>query len=77
MLKRFLVGLCIVVFHALLGSWSPKANAQIQNGSVFNSEGPGPETGPSAVIQGNDNPPNGSAASSGGLIPLATSQTQP
>jgi len=63
-LKRFLIVLCMVVFHALLGAW-PKADAQgapVQYGSVFNSEGPGPSTGPSAVIQGNDNPPNGSAA---------------
>src|SRR5258708_15903369 len=61
MSTRFLVALCIVVFHALLGSW-PEAHAQVQNGSVFNSEGPGPNTGPSGEIQTKDDPPDGSTA---------------
>ena len=76
-LKRFLIALCIVVFHALLDAW-PKADAQgapVQNGSVFDSEGPGPSTGPSAVIQGNDNPPNGSAA--GAIQAIAADPSRP
>lgn len=63
-LKRFLNALCMVVFHALLGVW-PKADARgapVQNGSVFNSEGPGPSTGPSNIIASNDNPTNGTTA---------------
>ena len=49
MLKRFRVALCIVVIHGFFGTW-PKADAQVgtpvQHGSMFNSEGPGPGTGP-------------------------------
>jgi hypothetical protein len=59
--RRFLVALCIVVFYALLAT-RPEADAQVQNGSVFNSEGPAPNTGPAFAIQSGDNPPNGSTA---------------
>ena len=61
---RFLVALALVVFHALLGT-CPEAGAQtqnnvpVQNGSVFNPEGPAPLTGPSALAVSNDAPPNG------------------
>ena len=42
---------------------------------MFNSEGPGPRTGPAAVIQGNDNPPNGSAA--GAIQAIAADPSRP
>ena len=39
MFTRFVVALGIVVFQALLAT-RPEAYAQVQNGSVFNSQGP-------------------------------------
>jgi hypothetical protein len=64
---RFLVALALIVFPALLGT-CPEAGAQIQNdvpvqnGSVFNPEGPAPLTGPAALAVSNDAPPNGTTA---------------
>src|ERR1700746_2626798 len=80
MSTRFFVAFCIVVFQALLASWS-EADAQIQNGapvqngSVFNSEGPAPRTGPSQLIQSGDNPPNGSTA--GAVQAIAINPSSP
>jgi hypothetical protein len=80
MSTRSLVALCIVVFRVLLATW-PEADvhaqngAPVQNGSVFNSEGPGPNTGPSGEIQTNDNPPNGSTA--GAIQAIAVDPSRP
>src|ERR1700730_12292312 len=67
MSTRSLIALCVFVFHGssllgLGGEAQAQNGAPVQNGSVFNSEGPGPNTGPSVEIQTNDNPPNGSTA---------------
>ena len=79
MLKRFLVALCIVVFHALLGTW-PEADAgskvlRFRTVRCSIPRGRDPSTGPSAVIQGNDNPPNGSAA--GAIQAIAVDPSRP
>ncbi len=77
---RFLVALALVVFHALLGT-CPEAGAQtqnnvpVQNGSVFNPEGPAPLTGPSALAVSNDAPPNGTTA--GAIEAIAVDPSHP
>src|SRR5258708_2898070 len=74
MSTRFLVALCIVVFHALLGSW-PEAHAQVQNGSVFNSEGPGPNPGHAGETQTKADRPDGSTA--GAIQAVAADPSRP
>jgi photosystem II stability/assembly factor-like uncharacterized protein len=74
MSTRFFIALCIVIFQALLVS-RPEANAQVQNGSLFNSEGPAPNTGPAPAIQSGDNPPNGSTA--GAIQAIAADPANP
>jgi photosystem II stability/assembly factor-like uncharacterized protein len=80
MSRRFLVGLGVVVFQVLLAT-RPEADAQVQNGaavqngSIFNSEGPAPRSGPSAIVQSGDNPPNGSTA--GAIQAIAVNPSSP
>src|SRR5258708_25342339 len=74
MSTRFLVRVGMVFLHALLGSW-PEAHAQVQNGSVFNSEGPGPNPGPSGEIQTKDDPPDGGTA--GAIQAVAADPSRP
>jgi len=74
MSRRFLAALWIVVFYAVFWTW-PEADAQVQNGSVFNSQGPAPNIGPAPAIQSGDNPPNGSTA--GAIQAIAADPSNP
>ena len=74
MSTRSLIVVGLAVLQGLLGTW-PQANAQVQNGAVFNSEGPAPNTGPAPAIQTGDNPPNGSTA--GAIQAIAADPSNP
>jgi hypothetical protein len=49
--------------------------AQVQNGSIFNSEGPGPIIGNHVIVGSGDNPPNGTAT--GAFEAIAVDPTNP
>jgi fibronectin-binding autotransporter adhesin len=49
--------------------------AQVQNGSIFNSEGPGPIVGGHVIVGSGDNPPNGTAT--GAFEAIAVDPTNP
>lgn len=80
MARRFLAPVCIQTFLVLLSAW-PEADvkaqngAPIQDGSVFNSDGPAPTTGPFKLIGTNDAPPNGTTA--GAIGPIAVDPSHP
>src|SRR4051812_50130588 len=52
------VGLPVLVITAAF-SLPYAASAQVQIGSVFNSQGPAPATGPRDIVGSADSPPNG------------------
>ncbi|MFI5015570.1 MAG: autotransporter domain-containing protein [Hyphomicrobiales bacterium] len=63
------IGLAIVLAGA------PAAFAQVQVGSVFNSEGPGPAIGERRLVGSADNPPNGTAT--GAIEAIAVDPSNP
>src|SRR4051794_20179926 len=59
----------------LLAGAPPAAFGQIQNGSVFNSQGPGPAIGSRDLIDSGDDPPKGTTT--GAIEAIAVNPSNP